>query len=98
MLEKAKRLFSRTARLERRKAKFVNESGMKFSDISSEKYRWYVFPNNKTLRISGPLFLNVSKSEGHRIYDIWGNSWYVKPNQSWYMKWRVRRCMPNFVR
>ena len=92
------RLANREERMERRKRRFNNESSLKFTDISSERYRWYIFPNGKGVTIRNPIYLNVSKNGGHRVYDYQGNSWYVRPNQSWYMKWRCRKNRPNFVK
>ncbi len=43
-----------------KKIELRNESGLKFTDISSEKYREYNFPNGKTLSIKKPRFLHIS--------------------------------------
>ena len=56
-----------------------NESGLDFTDISSEAYRIYVFPNGEGVKIDEPQWLNVSTSGGHRILDIWEVSHYIPP-------------------
>jgi len=77
---------------------FINESGLEFKDISSEKEREYTFPTGKKLYIGKPLYLNVSESGGHRLYtqDKW--CYYVQPKESWYIRWKVRKGQPNFVK
>jgi hypothetical protein len=75
---------------------FVNESGLDFTDISSEKYREYLFPNGISIRIEGPQFLNVSKSGGHRILDINQRSHYI-PSGWIHLQWEVFEGEPNFV-
>jgi hypothetical protein len=77
---------------------FINKSGLKFKDISTEKYREYSFPNGKTLKIKNPLYINVSKSNGHRLFDAQGYSWYIRPNESWFIRWKVKDGEPNFVK
>jgi hypothetical protein len=77
---------------------FINESGLEFKDISSEKYRKYVFPNGKELKIIKPLYLNISESGGHRLFDASGISWYIKPNEGWYIQWKAENGKPNFVK
>jgi hypothetical protein len=75
---------------------FTNDSGLEFDDISSEKYRVYVYPDNFTIRIDEPMRLNVSKN-GHRIYDAQGVSHYI--NKGWvHLYWEVHQGSPNFVK
>ena len=76
--------------------KFINESGLDFKDISAETFREYKFPNGEKLRIINPLFLNVSASGGHRLFDANGFSWYVQPVEGWSISWRVKEGKPNF--
>ena len=75
---------------------FINESGLDFKDISDETFRDYVFPNGKKLKIKDPVYLHVSKSGGHRLFDGAGFSWYIQLQQSWYIKWFVPYGKPNF--
>ena len=77
---------------------FLNESGLDFSDISSETEREYIFPNGQNLVIKNPLYLNVSPTGGHRIYtaDKW--SYYVQPKEGWAIRWAVKEGNPNFVK
>ena len=77
--------------------KFKNESTFDFTDISSEEYRIYEFNNGKTVMITEPLKLSVSKSGGHRIYDNAGISHYIP--QGWlHLSWRSKPGKPNFVK
>jgi len=77
---------------------FLNESGLEFQDISSEMEREYGFPNGQRLLIGKPLFLNVSKSGGHRLYTEDGWCYYVQPKDGWWIKWRPREGKPAFVK
>ena len=77
---------------------FVNESGLQFQDISSEKKREYTFPNGKKLYIGKPLYLNVSTSGGHRLYAEDNTCYYVQPKEGWYIKWKPRKGKPHFVK
>lgn len=78
------------------KEDFINESGLKFKDISAEMFREYKFPNGSKLTIMSPIYLNISKSGGHRLYDAQGISWYVQPAEGWSINWKVAAGKPNF--
>lgn len=43
---------------------FNNQSGLTFTDISSEEFRQYEFPSGRRLRIANPLWLHVSETGG----------------------------------
>jgi hypothetical protein len=77
---------------------FINKSGLEFTDISSEKYRKYIFANGKKLYIRKPIYLNVSQSGGHRIFDVKGVSYYIHPKEGWFIKWRAKNGCANFVK
>ncbi len=71
-----------------------------WNDISTEKYRSYVFAKDNAVvaivRIDNPLRLNVSKSGGHRVFDLKGISHYIPPG--WvHLFWEVHDDEPNFV-
>ena len=76
--------------------KFINESGFEFKDISAETGREYTFPNGTTLTIQNPLYLHVSTSGGHRLFDAQGTSWYIQPLEGWSINWKVKEGYPNF--
>ena len=76
---------------------FINGSDLEFKDISTEKYREYVFPNSNKLLIKNPLFLHVSTSGGHRLFDAQSTAWYVQPKEGWSLKWKVDDGKPNFL-
>lgn len=78
------------------KMEFTNESGLEFTDISSELFRVYVF-KDKEIRINAPLWLNVSKSGGHRLFDAAGISHYI-PAGWIHLYWDVKDGNPNFVK
>lgn len=80
------------------KSEFINLSDLIFTDISSELYRNYHFNNGEDLFISAPLFLNVSKSGGHRLIDNAGICYYIQPAQGWYITWSVSNGNPHFVK
>jgi hypothetical protein len=77
---------------------FINESGLEFTDISSESFREYHFSNGRLLKIFKPLFLHVSKSGGHRVFDDDGISYYIQPSEGWFITWQVDPGKPNFVK
>lgn len=73
-----------------------NETNLEFSDISSEKYRSYTFPEGEVV-INNPVHLNVSESGGHRILDNSNISHYIPPG--WiHLQWEAKEGCPNFVK
>ena len=75
---------------------FENATSLKFTDISSESWREYVYDVNKTIFIDKPLKLHVSKSGGHRIYSEDGLSRYIAPG--WLqIVWSAKDDAPHFV-
>ena len=77
---------------------FINESALEFTDISSEIEREYI-KYDKNLKLDGePLYLNVSKSGGHRLYTSTGWCYYVQPREGWAIRWKVREGKPHFVK
>ena len=76
---------------------FRNGTQHKFDDISSEKYREYVF-SDTTIRIDNPVALNVNYSnQGHRVFDGQGVSHYI-PGGWKEIKWEVDDDEPHFVK
>lgn len=75
---------------------FNNESGLKFVDISTEKYREYNF-GDKFVRIEFPLWLNISQSGGHRVFDVNNVSHYI-PKGWIHLKWEAKVGAPNFIK
>lgn len=77
--------------------KLRNNTDFTFSDISTEQWREYTFPNNEVLRITAPLYLAVSDSQGHRILDAAGESHYI--SAKWLtIRWKAKEGEPHFVR
>ena len=74
----------------------INESGLTFTNISSEQYRVYEWESGKTIHITCPTDLNVSKN-GHRILDANGISHYI-PSGWIHLYWSVKKGKPNFVK
>jgi len=76
---------------------FRNATPYRFEDISSEKYREYIFPDY-TVRIEHPVALNVNYSSGgHKVWDGQGISHYI-PAGWRELKWEVDSTQPHFVR
>ena len=69
-----------------------------FTDISSEKVRFYHFHNKEVLRIDNPLYLHVSENGGHRILDADENCYYIRPGEGWYIHWTVKEEQPHFIK
>lgn len=81
----------------RKKMGFRNETDLEFTDISSEEEREYVFPGGDVVVIKTPLFLHVSSSGGHRVFDSAGYSHYIPP--TWiHLRWKAKEGAPNFVK
>lgn len=76
---------------------FKNESGLTFTDISSEEYREYRFESGFVISIDAPLRLHVSKSGGHRVFDSAGISHYI-PFTWAHLIWKAREGQPHFVK
>ena len=76
---------------------FRNESGHDFTDVSSESWREYRFIGGDVVRIERPLWLSVSESRGHRIFDAEGRSHYIP--WGWiHLSWSAREGEANFVK
>jgi len=75
-------------------AGFINKSGLEFKDISSEVSRSYHF-SAQIVTIADPLWLHVSDSGGHRIFDASGISHYI-PSGWVHLEWTVKPGSPNF--
>ena len=74
--------------------KFKNESAYKFTDISSERFREYKYPDGTTEVFDSPLQLAVSPN-GHRLYLENGDCVYVA--KGWRtIRWRVKEGAPHF--
>jgi hypothetical protein len=88
------------SKIEQAVAHFQNNSDLKFDRIDSEEFRCYVFPAGaKTLevRIDNPLYLAVSASGGHRLFDADGKSHYI-PAGWMHLYWKAREGQPHFVK
>lgn len=80
---------------------FINQSGLDFTDISSEEFREYRYLQDGggtgIVYIQKPLRLHVSDSGGHRVFDAQGYSHYVKPG--WHhLLWKAKDGHPHFVK
>ena len=76
---------------------FKNESGLDFTDISSEIERTYIYESGAEFQVKEPTHLHVSETGGHRIFTASGSSFYIRPG--WIaIKWTVREGAPNFVK
>jgi len=78
-------------------SEFRNESGLVFTDISSEEYREYRFANGDRVRVAAPLWLNVSSAGGHRIFDASETSHYI-PFTWIHLHWKAKEGQPHFVK
>lgn len=76
--------------------KFVDDANLSWNDISSEAYRVYQFPDTE-IKITNPLKLNVSRSGGHRVFDLQGVSHYI-PGGWRHLYWEPIPNGPNFVK
>ena len=74
---------------------FRNASSLKFKNIDDEEYREYIFPDSQIIRINRPLYLNVSKSGGHRLFDESGMCHYI-PYKWIHLRWEAKRGEDHF--
>lgn len=77
--------------------KFNNKSGLQFTDISSELERRYRFVGGAWVVIQEPLWLHVSDSGGHRIFDAEGRGHYI-PVGWIQLTWLPKPGAPSFVK
>lgn len=75
----------------------INKTDHKFIDISSEEIRIYIYPSGEAINIYKPQWLSVDSKNAHRILDINGYSYYIKPDWS-AIKWKVKPGQPHFVK
>lgn len=78
-----------------KKEQFRNNSNLEFRELTDEEYRVYVFPDME-IKINEPLWLNVSPSGGHRIFDSNGISNYI-PSGWRRLYWVVKEGKPHFA-
>ncbi len=78
------------------KEKFINESKLNFIFIGTEESRTYVFPGGDLVQIDNPLYINVSSSGSHRIFDGQGVSHYV-PSGWNHLSWITKPGDAHFV-
>lgn len=74
----------------------INESGLVFNEIKTEKYRCYKWSDGFIINIKQPTHLHVSVS-GHRLLDKEGKSHYI-PNGWKHLYWEAYDGEPNFVK
>lgn len=67
----------------------------KWQDISDEQWRQYRFPNGEVIKIEHPVYLNVSDSGGHRIFD--GEFSHYVPAGWIHLVWLVKEGNPHFA-
>lgn len=75
---------------------FKNESSRKFTDISSEAERHYLYPEGFTLEIKDPQYLSVSDSGNHYVVDIKGRCYIITPGWR-IISWQTKQDRPHFV-
>ena len=75
----------------------INNSGLDFTEIDSEKYRTYEYSDGYSITIDEPTHLNVSASGGHRVLDKNKVSHYI-PSGWKHLYWEAFEGKPNFVK
>lgn len=73
-----------------------NATDMKFTDISSEASREYVFADGSTVPVEKATHLHVSASGGHRLRTVTGQGVYI-PAGFVAVRWTPRDGQPTFV-
>lgn len=74
---------------------FRNASDLEFKSLASEKYRTYIFQDGSKATIDFPLWLHVSASGGHRIFDDAGVCHYI-PAGWIHLVWEVKEGAAHF--
>jgi hypothetical protein len=75
-----------------------NTTNLKFEDISCEARRTYTMRGEVVVTIEKPQWLNVSKSNGHRILDGKGNCHYIPGDAYDHIEWFPKEGCPHFVK
>lgn len=75
----------------------INKSNHKFTDIGTERYREYHYPDGTNLHINWPSQLSVSESGGHRLMDLTGKCYYI-PTGWRYITWVPIEGQSHFVK
>lgn len=73
---------------------FIDASSSEWTDISSEAYRTYIYPEGVEYSVVGPLLISISES-GDRIFDDRGDSHWIHPGYV-SITWRAKPGKPNF--
>lgn len=72
------------------KVKTLEINELTFKSTENERWRDYVWADGFVLHIPEPLWVNVSKSGGHRVIDKQKRCYYV--HSSWrYITWEGKR-------
>lgn len=76
---------------------FINESEREFTDISSEGYRVYLYPDQTQIQILNPQFLSVSASGNHYVVNAESDCYIIAPGWRAIL-WKTKPGAPHFVR
>lgn len=78
-------------------ANFINNTDIKFTDISGKKTLEYHFPNGSHITINKPIFLSILPTGENLIYDQDSNCYKIRPKIGWWKKWQVFEGQPHFT-
>lgn len=59
---------------------FINVTNLRFTDISHEHVRQYLYPNGAKIEILFPLKLSIDRSNIHRVFDHTGLLYHIPPS------------------
>ena len=93
-----------TKKIDEFSAKFTDNPGLKFQDISDEIFRSYVFPDGQVVNVESPVAVAISVSSvrprhgschSHRVVDESGSVHYIPAGWlklSWKNKTGTKPC------
>lgn len=76
---------------------FVNDTNIKFTEITGKKTLEYHFPNGSHVTIKRPIYLAILSTGENLIYDQDKNCYKIRPKIGWWKKWTVDEGYPHFT-
>lgn len=87
-----------TKKIDIAKARFINESGVEFDDITCKTFLRYNFPNGQSIEIQDPVYMATLPTGENLVYDAEEISYKIRPSKSWWKTWGTRTGCANFVK
>lgn len=76
---------------------FINNTDIKFTDVSGKKTLEYHFPNGSHVTIQKPIYLAILPTGENLIYDSSKTCYKIRPKIGWWKSWKVYDGHPHFT-